>query len=391
MFHRWPLLPVFLQRSSVGAAANWRISHTIAHYFNNFFFNGPEALRMQIGMIPFGDDSNPYQELTRRALVATGLSVRTFPKSNLLPLWRAAHSGARILHSDWPHSYYLGASALKSAVKRTLFQWQLRHIDHVKLVWTVHNLKIHNSKSRFDSEIEHFIRRADALVSLSKLGIQVIRDRWPAAKDKPIISIPHGHYCDWYRTDIPMAEARQHLGIPVKARVGALVGRLQPYKGIDELIPSFQTVSSSEDWLVIAGAPINRQYEIQLNELTGNHPRIRLIPRMISPRELETVLGAADYGVFPFREIFNSGSVILALSFGLPVVAPNLGAISEVVPDYAWFDAGDGSAEQLQRALNAAMRSNTLHKQGVRAKAHIREAHAWDMVGQRLKSLYTSL
>lgn len=346
---------------------------------------------MQIGMIPFGEDSNPYQELTRRALVSAGLSVKTFPKSNWLPLWLASHSGIQVLHSDWPHSYYIGASALKSAIKRILFRWQLRNMDHVKLVWTIHNLHTHNTDCLRDRELERFIDRADALVSLSETGVSAIKKKWPAVKDKPIISIPHGHYCDWYHTNITVSEARKVLGIPEKARVGVMVGRLQPYKGVDKLISAFHSVSSCEDWLIIAGAPMNSQYKAQLSNWVRNYPRIRLIPRMISPRELETVLCAADYGVFPFREVFNSGSVILALSFGLPVVAPNIGAISEVVPDYAWFDAGDGSAKQLQRALNSAIRSDMLHKQGMRAKAHVLEAHAWEVVGQRLKSLYDSL
>lgn len=348
-------------------------------------------MSLQVGIIPFGEDTNPYQELTRRALVAEGLQVSTFPKSNFLPLWRAARSGVAVLHSDWPHSFYRGANGLRSSIKRLAFRWQLLRLGRIRLVWTVHNLQTHNTGGNGDEELRRYVARADALVSLSEGGVEVIRQRWPEAARKRIVTIPHGHYSDWYRTDIPQAEARRALGMPLGARIGALVGRLQPYKGIEELVPSFSAVAGKNDWLIIAGAPVNESYATHLRQLALSCPRIRFLPGWVAKPDLEQLLCAADYAVFAFKEIFNSGSVILAMTFGLPVIATRRGTIPEVVPPYAWFDAGDGSEASLRTALGEAMRSGDLAESGRRVREHVLQKHSWQVVGSRLKSLYEYL
>jgi glycosyltransferase involved in cell wall biosynthesis len=46
-------------------------------------------------------------------------------------------------------------------------------------------------------------------------------------------------------------------------------------------------------------------------------------------------LQATDIAVFPFRRITNSGSVILAQSFGLPVMISNLSSLGDIPDDAA--------------------------------------------------------
>jgi glycosyltransferase involved in cell wall biosynthesis len=252
-------------------------------------------------------------------------------------------------------------------------------------------LETHNAGGRGDEELRHLVDRADALVSLSEAGVGAIRDRWPEAAKKPIIVIPLGHFAGWYRTDIRKSEARAVLGLPVDARIGAMVGRLQPYKGLEDMVPAFGVAAGPKDWLVIAGAPTSAAYAARLGKLTAGYTRVKYFPGWISKPTLETILCASDYGVFPFREIFNSASVMLALSFGLPVVATRRGAIPEVVPDYAWFDAGDGSQASLGTALRRAMESKNLAEAGRRVREHVLRVHSWAVVGRRLRTLYETL
>ncbi len=64
--------------------------------------------------------------------------------------------------------------------------------------------------------------------------------------------------------------------------------------------------------------------------------------------------GAADVAVTPFRRITTSGSVVLAMSYGLPVIAPGVEAIREVLGDAAdlLYEPGEeGLAAALTRAM----------------------------------------
>ncbi len=53
-------------------------------------------------------------------------------------------------------------------------------------------------------------------------------------------------------------------------------------------------------------------------------PQVRLSVGWIAETDLAYYLAAADLAVFPFTAVDNSGSVLLALGAGLPVVVPDI-------------------------------------------------------------------
>jgi glycosyltransferase involved in cell wall biosynthesis len=65
--------------------------------------------------------------------------------------------------------------------------------------------------------------------------------------------------------------------------------------------------------------------------LAGNDPRIHLYPGFIADEAMQTYLLASDAVVVPYREILTSGTAMLALSFGRPVVSVALGFLKDVV------------------------------------------------------------
>lgn len=46
---------------------------------------------------------------------------------------------------------------------------------------------------------------------------------------------------------------------------------------------------------------------------------------------LKDYMKAADVMVLPYRDIINSGSAILGMSFGKAIIAPHLGCIPEIL------------------------------------------------------------
>ena len=43
------------------------------------------------------------------------------------------------------------------------------------------------------------------------------------------------------------------------------------------------------------------------------------------------LVSALDYSVFAFTDIWASGSVVLSLSYGIPVIVPNIGCMGDYV------------------------------------------------------------
>jgi glycosyltransferase involved in cell wall biosynthesis len=64
-------------------------------------------------------------------------------------------------------------------------------------------------------------------------------------------------------------------------------------------------------------------------------------------------MNACDVVVLPYRDIFTSGSVFLAMSFGRACIAPHKGCIGEVLDDSGAFlyDSDEGLLQVLHYAI----------------------------------------
>ena len=73
--------------------------------------------------------------------------------------------------------------------------------------------------------------------------------------------------------------------------------------------------------------------------------------RFFPNEELQLLFNAADVGVFPFADVLTSGSVITALSFGIPVIVPDIGCLPEVALPQAGIVYDHDDADGLRRAM----------------------------------------
>ena len=87
----------------------------------------------------------------------------------------------------------------------------------------------------------------------------------------------------------------------------------------------------------------------------GDAQNIRFYFEFVQAAEMQRFMRAADLIVLPYREILNSGSVMLALSFSRPVLVPAFGALSElhqaVGPDWIWLYEGELTSTTLEDAI----------------------------------------
>ncbi len=99
--------------------------------------------------------------------------------------------------------------------------------------------------------------------------------------------------------------------------------------------------------------------------------------------EVAGLHACADAAVVAYREVFSSATLLLALSFGLPVVAPDIGTAAELVGSNAGELFAPGG---LTSALDAATHAD----QAARADAAIAVAkrYSWDRVGSETVALY---
>jgi D-inositol-3-phosphate glycosyltransferase len=216
-----------------------------------------------------------------------------------------------------------------------------------------------------------------------------------------ITVIPFGINNAVPNTSLTRQEARRQLGIPGSEKTILFFGHIAPYKGLEYLVTAFQQIASrdSDYRLIIAGRPKNcQQYWSMIRAAIDDDVRagrILLRAGFIPDEYTEVYMKAADILVLPYRHVYQSGVLFLGYSFGLPILAADVGSLrDEIIEGETGYvfrpeDPGDLAnvidqyfASSLYREL--ADRRQSIHDY---AAGH----HSWDVVGQMTMKVYADL
>lgn len=253
-----------------------------------------------------------------------------------------------VMHFHWLHPYLLRYSCAGSALRSTRFLLEvlLLKLRGTRIAWTIHNLSNHDGHhagvERFFSII--FAQMVDMPVVHSEEAALLASEAFRIPKDKILIT-PHPGYCGHYPDTVSNEDARSHFGYSPEERVFLFLGRIQPYKGIFDLLEGFAGLPLNCR-LLIAGTPSDEETSKRLSEAITRDSRIQFHPGHVGHDEMQWFYRAADWVVFPFRKILTSGSVMLAMSFGKPLILPEGEALRETVGagEALWFEPGDISS-----------------------------------------------
>ncbi len=335
---------------------------------------------------------NPYVRLLAAGVERADPAIRTEIVA-VLPWSRVVAAPAPpVLHLHWVelqfaygHPGPLRARLSWHALRLALIALRQRG---TRLVYTVHNLHHHDDRYPALHEAAHawLFAHADAIHVHDAGTAATLATRW--GRREQVFVIPHGHYREVYPADVSREEARQRLHLSADAFVYLCLGQIRPYKGIDRLIQAFRHLNDPATMLVIAGHLTSPAYGRYLHRLIADHPGIRLHTAYIPDEELQVFFNAADACVLPYRRATTSGAALLALSFGKPIVAPNLGPFPELITDGSGvlFDAGEDALVQALRAVR------TLDPERARAAAlGVAAARDWTLLGAQHAAVYRQL
>lgn len=296
---------------------------------------------------------NPYTALLYDHLRPLGVAATDFlPRTALARRYD-------IVHVHWPERTLFSAHAASAAVKTAAFLalLALARGRGARVVWTVHNLASHDqSFPAIERRLwRSFLRRVDGVISLSRIGLTLARERVPHLASLPSAVIPIGSFRSAYPATVGRGEARRRLAVPEGARVLAFVGQVRPYKNLPALIRAFRGLADADAVLLVAGLAPDPGHARELAALAEGDPRIRLALGFVPDEDMQLYLQAADLVVLPYAEILNSGAAILALDFDRPVLLPHLGAMAELAATAgeAWVRTYDGPLDD--RVLSEAM------------------------------------
>ena len=297
---------------------------------------------------------NPYCNLLYVEIQKLGVRVEEFDILRLLP------GRFDIFHIHWPEYYISQKNFIKALLGSILLLWECvwsRWLG-ARVVWTVHNTFSHNRTHPWAERLfwRVFTRLVDGYICLTEQGRRDLQDLHPILRRAPGSVIPHGHYRDAYPHEVDRSSAREKLTLPRSAKVILFFGTIAPYKNVSRLIDVFRRIPDADVILLVAGACPDRNEARRLREMVQEDVRIRLHIGFVPASEIQFYFRAADLIVLPFKEILNSGSAHLALSFDLPLLAPHLGSIPELQSKVGISRVRTYSGELTEKELVGSLR-----------------------------------
>jgi D-inositol-3-phosphate glycosyltransferase len=322
--------------------------------------------------------------------------------SNLLAYYAkliqyAARSKPKVLHILWNNKFEF--------FDRTILMLYYKLVGK-KIALTAHNVNQARRDAK-DSWLNRITLRIQyqlcdhIFVHTQKMKDELCSDF--GVGEKVVTVIRHPVNDAFPDTELTPNEAKRHLGLRDDEKAVLFFGRIRPYKGIEYLLEAFRLLSSDEQAnyrLIVAGEP-KKGSEEYLDEIQQSVKRdfkqrqVILRIQFIPDEEMETYLKGADVLVLPYKEIFQSGVLFLAYSFGLPVVATDVGSFrEEIVEGSTGFLCQPGDPADLAKALETYFTSDLYKSLKVRRgeiKDYANANHSWQAVAELTRNAYARM
>ena len=284
--------------------------------------------------------TNPYQKLLYSDRTSSKFKISAGTLADAVRDLTEGNNKRRVIfHLHWVSHVLSGAASLVDANDRVdVFLVAIKQFVSLggDLVWTIHNSIEHDCKYL---EPERRLRTGICDLAMrvhihSELAIPEIEKHYELPRSKLLV-VPHGNYVGYYSDFVARATARKYLEINDDEIVFLCLGMIRPYKGLDKLLEAFSIVRSQRPnaKLIIAGKVVHPYKVEQIRALANAYAGVILIPKEIPDQELQYYFRGADATVLAYKSILTSGSIYLALSYGQPVIGPDVPAIQEVIQE----------------------------------------------------------
>ena len=265
-----------------------------------------------------------------------------------------------------------------------------------KVVLTVHDVSSFSNSSN-SSIIEKLIYKlTDRIIThneFSKLEILNVN----ADSSSCISIVPHGSYTPFINIQYDKEKSKEQLDIPNNRRILLFFGMIKKVKGLEILLSAFKGVIKQypDVLLVIAGKPWENDFSAYQKIIDENNlsEYILLHTKFIPQEDVEHYYCASDLVILPYKKIYQSGVLMMTLSYERPALVSDLPPLKEIISDNEnGFLFKTENVSDLTAKLNSILSDEGLMEE-VRVKGAelINTKYDWGEIGRQTKQAYQSL
>jgi len=209
--------------------------------------------------------------------------------------------------------------------------------------------------------------------------------------------IPHGNYTPFITIQKSKNNSREKLLLPKDKTILLFFGMIKKIKGLDVLLNSLKAIveKNPDVVLLIAGKVWENDFEIYQNIIDDNNLSDNCIlhTRFIPHEDVEHYYCAADMVVLPYKKIYQSGVLMMTLSYERAALVSDLPPLKEVITDNEnGFLFKSEDSESLSNRLNEILANREiLEKVRVNGTKLITTKYDWHEIGRQTKRAYQTL
>lgn len=334
-------------------------------------------------------DQSPYAPIKEKIIRVTKYYFKL--------LKYTATTDSKIFHIQWLNKFtYLDRTFLNVYYK----------ILGKKLVFTAHNIDIkeRDGESTLINKLslKFMYKIVDHIfVHTENMKLQLIKDF--NIKEEKITVIPFGINIIVPKSKLLGVQAKKKLFFEGNEKIILYFGKIAPYKGLEYLISALVNLKEkfSDFKLIIAGQIKHKDYESYWENIQRLIEKYNLKDYIIKKIEfipdedIEVYFKSADVLILPYKYIFQSGVIFLSYSFGLPVIATDVGSLKEdIIEGETGFisrpEDPQDLAEKIELFFNSDLYKN-LETNRSKIIEYANEKYSWDKIGEKTYEVYKNL
>jgi len=227
-----------------------------------------------------------------------------------------------IVHIQWPLS-----------VKFDKYLINKLHKLNVKVIFTAHNVVSHEYNNMDFLAQKNMLNAYDKIIVHANCNKKDIIELFNIEWDK-IDVIPHGNYLfiNSFNKYIEREYALKELGLDNNNFYLLFFGYIREYKGLDILLNALSKLDNNIH-LIIAGSCSNFSKYDDLIEQFKLDNRVHKFIKYIDLKDFGKYFYASDAVIFPYKNIYQSGAVQMAMAFKKPIIVSSVGGLIETIKD----------------------------------------------------------
>lgn len=251
---------------------------------------------------------------------------------------------------------------------------RLRRRKSIKLLSICHNIIPHEKRPGDRILSKYFLKKIDYFVLLSD---QVQKDLFTFIKRAKSKVLPHPIY-SLFGDGVEKYVAKDRLTLRDDNYI-LFFGFIRDYKGLDILIEAVSLLDKSLGIkLIVAGEFYsNKRKYLDLIDKFNLKESIILKSDFIPTTDVKYYFSAVDAVILPYRSATQSGIAQIAVNFAKPVIASDVGGISEVIKnEEAGLIVEKENPEMLAAAISRFYLDNK-EKQFTEHMKNLKEKYSW--------------